>query len=65
MVVSKDKKLKKKAIENDYGNARLCSICNKTITHEDVETNNFEYCKTKIGENFAHSSCVNKMIKHK
>lgn len=65
MVVQKNKRLKKKAIENDYGQSRLCSICKKSIARYEVESGNFEYCKSKLGEHFAHTKCVNNMIKNK
>ncbi len=58
MVIEKDKKLKKKAMEDDYGNTRHCRICNEPIYKEEIEKGEFDYAKSKINENFFHTKCV-------
>jgi hypothetical protein len=72
MIVSKtnikNKMLKilkeKKENKNNYGNKPYipCSICGKEIEEKDIENLHFEYCKSHLGENYAHSKCVEKMI---
>lgn len=61
MVIEKDKNLKIKAKEDDWGHPRICGLCNKQIDKEDVEKGNFEYVKNK-DENYYHSKCVKKLV---
>lgn len=58
MVVSKEKLKKKLLKEFDNEEKHRCSICNQIIARYDIEDLNFEYCKNKLGENYAHSCCV-------
>ena len=52
MFIFKDEKLKKKVIEHK------CCLCGEAFTKSDLDSNNFEYAKTKFGEVFAHTSCL-------
>ena len=60
MLISGNKRLRNKVLETDdwSGKHRKCAICNKEITPEDVNNENFEYVKDKLGEHYAHSSCI-------
>lgn len=63
MVVDKEK-IKKKMLKKFDDDERIrCSICNEVIPRYDIEDLKFEYCKSGLGENYAHSECVRKMIK--
>lgn len=58
MVVGKDK-LKKNILKKIAQNQNThCSICRQPITYNDIEDEKFEYCKSKYGENYAHSKCI-------
>lgn len=39
---------------------KRCSVCRQVLSKADIESCNFEYVKNKYGENYAHSSCINK-----
>lgn len=63
MVVDK-KEVKNKLLKMFEDDERIsCSICGETIAKYDIENLDFEYCQTETNENYAHSRCVNKMIK--
>lgn len=57
MVVEKNK-LKRKVLMDDNGEARHCRICNEITSTEDVNSNNFEYVKSRLSENYYRSTCV-------
>lgn len=62
MVVKKDR-LKKKLLKKlEDEEKTFCSICRKEIKKEDIEKENFEYCKSSLNENYAHTECVKEMI---
>lgn len=64
MIVDKEKIKKKMLKKFDDDDEKIrCSICNKVIARYDIEDLKFEYCKSGLGENYAHSECVKKMIK--
>ena len=65
MIVEKEK-LKKKMLKKFEDDEKItCSICGKVIAKYDIEDLKFEYCKSGLGENYAHSKCVRKIIKKK
>lgn len=66
MIVSKDN-LKKKLLKyyEDDETKKKCCICRQVIEKEDILNLRFEYCKSKINENWSHSKCANELIKQK
>ena len=58
MVISKET-LKKRLLKQFYNyENHTCSICRQVIARYDIKDNNFEYVKNKLGENYAHSTCI-------
>lgn len=58
MVVSKESIKKKLLKEFSKDVKHYCTICRKSITKNDIEDFNFEYTKSKIGENYSHTKCI-------
>lgn len=57
----KSKCKKKKLLKQfDDEEKKWCSVCRQVLSKADIESCNFEYVKNKYGENYAHSSCINK-----
>lgn len=55
-----DKEKLKKKLQKDLHDEmkHTCVICRNLITLGDISDLNFEYVKNKLGESYAHSSCI-------
>lgn len=63
MIVKKEE-IKNKLLKLFENEERIkCSICGETIGKYDIENMKFEYCGTETSENYAHSKCIEKMVK--
>lgn len=61
MVIEKQMQKKKLLKQfDDEEKKKWCSVCRQVLSKADIESCNFEYVKNKYGENYAHSSCINK-----